>query len=112
MISRGTLMLKHCVVALLLSTSLAAQFGMYLEERPKVTLEQALPIAQRAAEAKVPDLDKFVLHSVQPVGRTSDGKGKYWRFLWHEVPAKAGTRGVFVRVYMNDGSTLVEPFTE
>ena len=105
-------MLKHCVVALLLSASVAGQFNWHLDERPKVTLEQALPIARHAAEAKVPDLDKFILHSVQPSGMLGDVKRKYWRFQWQELPVKTDMRGLIVRVDMNDGSTEVVPFTE
>jgi hypothetical protein len=58
---------KKCVVTVLLLTSLAgAQFPTYLTEKPKVSLEAALPIALRVAHSEVPDLDKFVLHSVTP----------------------------------------------
>ena len=105
-------MLKYCVAALLLSASVAAQFNWHLDERPKVTLEQALPIARHAAEAKVPDLEKFILHSVQPSGMSGDSKRKYWRVQWQELPVKTGMRGLIVRVDMNDGSTEVVPYTE
>ena len=105
-------MLKHCVVAVLLAASVAAQFNWHLDERPKVTLEQALPIARHAAETKVPDLDKFILHSVQPSGMLADTKRKYWRVQWQELPVKANMRGLIVRVDMNDGSTEVVSYTE
>jgi hypothetical protein len=41
-----------------------------------------------------------------------DEKGKYWHFLWQELPFKDRMRGVFVKVYMKDGSTEVYDFKE
>jgi hypothetical protein len=90
----------------------SAQFGMYLAEKPKVTLEEALPIAIKAAQAKVPDLDKFVLHSVKARALKHDPKGQHWQFLWQELPFKTHLRGIIVRVYMKDGSTSVTEFQE
>jgi sorbitol-specific phosphotransferase system component IIC len=51
-------MLKYSLIALVLLTNVAsAQFGMYLAERPKISLEDALPVAIKAARAKIPDLE-------------------------------------------------------
>jgi hypothetical protein len=102
---------KHCVALLLLSASLAAQSNLHINEKPKITLEQALPIARQAALANVPDLDKFILHSVQPSGMFGD-KRKYWRFQWQELPVKTDMRGLIVRVDVNDGATEVISYTE
>jgi len=85
---------------------------MYLADRPKLSLEDALPIAIKAARAKVPDLDKFVLQSVKPRELKNDPKGPHWQFLWQELPFKTRLRGVIVRVYMKDSSTTVEQFHE
>ena len=103
----------YCLLAVLFLTNLAtAQFGMYIGERPKILLEEALPIAVEAAHAKIPDLDKFVLHSVKPRALKNDPKGEHWQFLWQELPFKTHLRGVIVRVYMKDGSTNVSEFQE
>jgi hypothetical protein len=105
-------MLKRLAIVLLISTSVSAQFGLYVDEKPNFTIERALPIARRAALAKVPDLDHFILHSVEPRVQLGDEKGKYWHFLWQELPFKTRMRGVFVKVYMKDGSTEVYAFKE
>ena len=103
-------MLKHCVVVLLLSASVAAQCNLQIDEKPKVTLEQALPLARQAALAKAPDLDKFILHSVKPSGLLCDAKGKYWRFVWQELPGKTDLRALIVQVtYSVDGTPSVQP---
>lgn len=104
--------LQRLAIVLLISTSVSAQFGLYVDEKPNFTIERALPIARRAALAKVPDLDHFILHSVEPRVQLGDEKGKYWHFLWQELPFKDRMRGVFVKVYMKDGSTEVYAFKE
>ena len=106
-------MLKRSLIAVLLLANVAsAQFGMYLADRPKLSLEDALPIAIKAARAKVPDLDKFVLQSVKPRALKNDPRKQHWQFLWQELPFKTRLRGVIVRVYMKDSSTTVEQFHE
>jgi hypothetical protein len=106
-------MLKYRLVAVLVLTGVAsAQFGMYLADKPNISLEEALPIAIKAARANVPDLNKFVLHSVKPRMLKNDPKGEHWQFLWQELPFKTHLRGILVRVYMKDGSTSVKEFQE
>ncbi len=106
-------MIKHYVVTVLLLTGLAsAQFGTYLSDKPNVSLEAALPIALRAAHSEVPDLDKFALNSVTPRVLKGDPRGQHWQFLWQELPFKTHLRGVIVRVYTRDGSTVVKTFSE
>jgi hypothetical protein len=107
-------MLKQSIGAMLLlaSQSALAEFGTIISDPPKVTLEKALPIAAEAARAKVPDLDKFLLHSARPRALKGDRKGMYWQFLWQEAEYKTHMRGVSVRVYMNDGSAVAEEFRE
>ena len=75
-------------------------------------MEEALPIAVRAAKAKVKDLDSFLLQSVTPRVLKGDPRGMHWQFLWQEAQFKTHMRGVLVRVYMNDASTHVEQFQE
>jgi len=79
-----------CVAALLLTSVAASQFGTYLTEKPRVSLEEALPIASLAARAKVPDLDKFVLNSVKPCALKNDTKGEHWQFRWQELLSRWG----------------------
>ena len=106
-------MFKRFIITSLFLVSVAsAQFGIYLSERPKVCLEEALPIALNAARSKVPDLSRFALHSVKPRALKGDPRGEHWQFLWQELPFKTHIRGVVVRVYMNDGSTAVENIQE
>ena len=106
-------MFKWSLITFLFLVGFAsAQFGIYLSERPKVSLEEALPIALNAARSRVPDLSRFALHSVRPRVLKGDSKGQYWQFLWQELPFKTHIRGVVVRVYMNDGSTAVENIQE
>ena len=107
-------MLRGFVVAVLLVCSGAAlaRFGVYVPDRPKVSLEEALPIAVQAAKSRVRDIDAFLLQSVTPRVLKGDPKGMHWQFLWQEAEFKTHMRGVAVRVYMNDGSTVVEEFTE
>src|SRR2546423_14340995 len=103
---------KHVVTVLLLTGLASAQFGTYLTEKPKVALEAALPIALRVAQSEVPDLDKFVLHSVTPRVLKGDPKGQHWQFLWQELPFKTRLRGIIFRVYPSDGSTVVKTFSD
>jgi hypothetical protein len=106
-------MLKPLAVIIVLSRAVAmADYGIYTTETPKVSLEQALPVAAKAAHSSVPDLDKFILHSVKPRVFKNDGKGMHWEFLWQELEFKTHMRGVIVRVYMKDGSTVVSQFQE
>jgi hypothetical protein len=101
------------LLALLILSSVAnAQFGIYITEKPKVSLAQALPRATQAARSKVPDLDKFVLHSVKPRVLKGDPNGQHWQFLWQEIPFRSRLRAVVVRVYMKDGSVAVSEFQE
>jgi hypothetical protein len=111
-------MLKTLAVILVLALLVLAgrvaspEFGIYITEAPKVSLEQALPAAVKAAQASVPDLDKFVLHSVKPRVFKNDKEGMHWEFLWQELQFKTHMRGVIVRVYMKDGATVVTQFQE
>jgi hypothetical protein len=107
-------MLRALVVAVFLAYSGAtlARFGTYVPDRPKVSLEQALPVAVQAARSRVADLDAFLLQSVTPRVLKGDKRGMHWQFLWQEAEFKTHMRGVAVRVYMNDGSTAVEEFQE
>jgi hypothetical protein len=107
-------MLRRSIGAMLLlaSQSALAEFGTAISEPPKVTFEKALPIATEAARLKVPDLDKFLLHSAGPRALKGDKKGMHWQFLWQEAEYKTHMRGVSVRVYMNDGSAVAEKFRE
>ena len=106
-------MLKILAVILVLACPVPTrEFGIYITETPKVSLEQALPIAAGAAHAEVPDLDNFVLHSVKPRALKNDKGGMHWEFLWQELQFKTHMRGVIVRVYMKDGATAVTQFRE
>jgi hypothetical protein len=106
-------MLKILAVILVLVGPVPTrEFGVYITEKPKVSLEQALPAAEKAAQARVPDLDKFVLHSVKPRVFKNDAKGMHWEFLWQELQFKTHMRGTIVRVYMKDGATVVDQFQE
>jgi hypothetical protein len=100
------------IVLFFFSSFAFADFGIYVADKPGVSLEQAMPIAAREAQAKVPDLDKFLLHSVKPLVFKGDKKGMHWQFLWQEAEFKTHMRGVAVRVYMNDGAAVVEKFQE
>ena len=100
------------VAVLFVSENAFAQFGIYVPDRPKVSLESALPIAIKMAESKVQDLNKFLLHSVRPRVLKGDKRGMHWQFLWQEAEYKAHMRGVVVRVYMDDGFALSEEFRE
>jgi hypothetical protein len=106
------LVLLLLVAVLFVSDSAFAQFGLYVPDRPKVSLESALPIATKMAQSKVQDLDKFLLHSVRPRVLKGDKKGMHWQFLWQEAEYKTHMRGVVVRVYMDDGFALGEEFRE
>jgi len=102
-------MFRYFVFLLLLTDVAPAQrFRMYLSEKPAMSLEQALPIAAQAARTAVPELDQFVLNSVEPRAFKNDPKGEHWEFLWQELPFKTHFRGIAVRVYMRDGSTVVK----
>ena len=100
------------VAVLFVSENAFAQFGIYVPDRPKVSLERALPIAIKMAESKVQDLNKFLLHSVRPRVFKGDKKGMHWQFLWQQAEYKTHMRGVIVRVYMEDGFALSEEFRE
>ena len=100
------------VVLLLVCETALGQFGIYVPDNPKVSLEKALPIATQAAHSKVQDLDKFLLHSVSPRVLKGDEKGMHWQFLWQELEYKTHMRGVIVRVYMNDGFAVAEEFQQ
>ena len=100
------------VAMLLVSDSAFAEFGIYVPERPKVSLERALPIATKMAQSKTRDLDKFLLHSVRPRVFQGDKRGMHWQFLWQEAEFKTHMRGVIVRVYMDDVFALIEEFRE
>ena len=100
------------VAMLLVSDSAFAKFGIYVPERPKVSLERALPIATKRAQSKARDMDKFLLHSVRPRVFQGDKRGMHWQFLWQEAEFKSHMRGVIVRVYMDDGFALIEEFRE
>jgi len=82
-------MLKILAAILVLAGAVATRdFGIYITEKPNVRLEQALPIAARAAKDEVPDLDNFVLHSVKPRALKNDKGGMHWEFLWQELSSK------------------------
>jgi hypothetical protein len=36
----------------------------------------------------------------------------YWQFLWQEAQYKTHMRGLIVRVYMDDGSAVVQEFKD
>ena len=108
-------MLKKLVLfPLLLSAAVvSAEFpGTYITEKPAVTLEKALPIALKAVQSEVVDLDNYILHSVTPRVLKADAKGIHWQFMWQELEYKTHIRGITVRVYMKDGSVSVERFKE
>jgi hypothetical protein len=111
---RSSDMLKQLllVAMLLVSENVYAQFGVYVTDQPKVSLEKALPIATKMARSKVQDFDNFLLHSVKPRVFKGDRRGMHWQFLWQEAKFKTHMRGVVVRVYMNDGFALSEEFRE
>ena len=100
------------VVLFLVSEMAAGQFGIYVPDKPKVSLEEALPMATRAARSKIQDLDTFLLHSVKPRVLKGDKKGMHWQFLWQEIEFKTHMRGVIVRIYMNNGFAVVEEFQQ
>lgn len=89
-----------------------AQFDIELGDPPKLSLEQAMPIAKHAARAKVADLDSFFLHSVRPRVLKGDPDGMHWQFLWQEAQFGTHLRGVRVRVYMSDGHAVAEEFRQ
>jgi hypothetical protein len=50
----------------LASGAASAQLGITVPARPKVSLEEALPIATEIARSKTGDFDKLLLHSLRP----------------------------------------------
>ena len=72
-----------------------------------ISLEQALPIATTKAKAEFPDVDDFILYSVHPRVLKADSNGLHWEFVW-KAKAFPHHKALIVRVYMKDGSTIVE----
>jgi hypothetical protein len=75
----------------------------------RITLDQALPIAMTKAKADFPDLEKYILHSVNPRALKGDAEGPrigalFWEFLW-EDKAFPHYKQLRVRVYMSGAST-------
>jgi hypothetical protein len=77
------------------------------EGEVKITLDQALPIALKDARERFPDLGEYLLYSASPRVLKGDKKGLFWQFLWQEK-AFPHDKGLTVRVYMTDSSTVAE----
>ena len=73
----------------------------------RVSLEEALPMALKAASKEFPDLHKYILHSVTPRSLKGDRRGLHWQFEWREK-AFPHHKLLRVRVYMGDGSLYTE----
>ena len=71
------------------------------------SLEQALTIASAKPKAEFADLDDYILYSVHPRVLKADPNGLHWEFVW-KAKAFPHHKGLIVRVYMKDGSTIAE----
>jgi hypothetical protein len=76
----------------------------------RVTLDSALPLAQRAAASAFPELPEYLLYSVTPRALKADPRGLHWQVLWQER-ALPHHRWLVVRVYMRDRYTATERLT-
>jgi len=102
-----SLAMKELSVGLGLLVLLAVPLNAQdLETRDvRVTLDAALPIAQRAATTAFPDLQSYLLYSITPRVLKGDAGGLHWQVRWQEL-AFPHQRWLIVRVYMNDGHTV------
>ena len=73
----------------------------------RVSLEEALPTALKAASKEFPDLHKYILYSATPRVLKGDRRGLHWQFEWQEK-AFPHHKLLRVRVYMGDGSLHTE----
>src|SRR6478672_1324642 len=73
----------------------------------RISLDEALPMALKAADKEFPDLHKYILYSVTPRVLKGDRRGLHWQFEWQEK-AFPHHKLLRVRVYMGDGSLYTE----
>ena len=73
----------------------------------RVSLDEALPLALRAASEEFPDLREYILYSVTPRALKGDRRGLHWQVEWREK-AFPHHKLLRVRVYMGDGSVHAE----
>ena len=73
----------------------------------RISLDDALPIALKAASKEFPDLHKYVLYSVTPRVLKGDRRGLHWQVEWQEK-AFPHYKLLRVRVYMRDASVYSE----
>src|SRR5262249_26149626 len=73
----------------------------------RISLDESLPIALKAASKEFSDLHEYVLYSVTPRVLKGDRRGLHWQVEWREkgFPHHKLLR---VRVYMVDGSVFAE----
>ena len=73
----------------------------------RISLDEALPRALKAAAKEFPDINKYILYSVNPRVLKGDPRGLHWEFDWQEK-AFPHHKLLRVRVYMGDGSLSTE----
>ena len=97
---------KLLVWVMILGSTLA--FSQHLDPTDmRISLDEALPVARKAAEKEFPDLNKYILYSVNPRVLKGDRRGLHWQFEWQEK-AFPHHKLLRVRVYMDDGSVFAE----
>jgi len=73
----------------------------------RISLDEALPMALKAASKEFPDLHEYILYSVTPRVLKGDRRGLHWQVEWREK-AFPHHKLLRVRVYMGDGSVYAE----
>ena len=73
----------------------------------RIRLDEALPMALKAAAKEFPELHQYILYSVTPRVLKGDRRGLHWQFEWQEK-AFPHHKLLRVRVYMGDGSLYTE----